>query len=233
MKHLFLVLPSYTGQIWVPTLQSLFYSLWNLQGVRIELYPILFDAQIAMTRSQAAMRFLASEATDLIFCDYDMVFGAEAVQRLLDHPVDVVGCDYPRRKEAISYSARFLRNGKSWLLKPDENGLIEVESVPTGLIRISRAAIARMVEGYPDLHYIDELMPEQKGCALFANLFENGRSWGEDNSFCRRWRKLGGKIYLDPEIAVGHWGQKQYVGEYRHWLEEFAKSDPDSPQFIN
>jgi hypothetical protein len=232
-KHLFLVLPSYTGHIWIPTMTSLFYGLWGLEDTRIELCPILFDAQIAMTRSQAAMLFLNSAATDLVMCDWDMVFPAEALARLISHPVDVVGCDYPRRREPICYSTRFLRNGKGWDLSVDDNGLIKVEAVPSGLLRISRHAITQVVEAYPDLYYIDELMPGHKGCALFSNLIENSRSWGEDISFCRRWRKIGGEVYLDPEIQVSHWGQKQFQGDYGHWLEELAKTDPDAPQFIN
>jgi hypothetical protein len=234
-RHLFLVLPSYTGHIWVPTAASLIYNLWNLQETRVELCPILFDAQIAMSRSQAAMLFLASSASDMIMCDWDMVFSAPSIAQLISHPVDIVGCDYPRRTEPIGYSTRFLRDrsGKRFNVTPDENGLIEVEAVPTGLMKISRNAVEQMIEAYPDLHYIDELMPNKKGCALFSNLFENSRSWGEDISFCRRWRRIGGKVYLDPAIAIGHWGHKQFTGDYNHWLKAMAKADPDAPEFLN
>lgn len=73
MNHLFVAIPGYTGQIWIPTMQSLFHGLWALQNTRVEIYPILFEAMIGQTRSRLLAHFLASGATHMMFLDTDLM----------------------------------------------------------------------------------------------------------------------------------------------------------------
>jgi hypothetical protein len=39
---------------------------------------------------------------------------------------------------------------------------------------------------------------------LFQRTLIDGTRWGGDLDFCNRWRALGGKIWCDPEIVLGH-----------------------------
>jgi hypothetical protein len=39
-----------------------------------------------------------------------------------------------------------------------------------------------------------------------------GERLSEDFSFCRRWRAIGGDIFLDDEAAIIHAGRKEYTG---------------------
>jgi hypothetical protein len=43
--------------------------------------------------------------------------------------------------------------------------------------------------------------------------------YGEDYSFCMRWRELGEKVWIDPEIAMGHTGLKVFEGHIGNWLK--------------
>ena len=43
---------------------------------------------------------------------------------------------------------------------------------------------------------------------------------GEDYSFCQRWLDLGGRVWVDPEIVMGHTGGKMFVGSLGNWLRE-------------
>lgn len=221
MRHLFVALPAYSGQIWVPTMQSLFHSLWALQGTRIELFPILFEAMIGQTRSRLLSHFLASGATDMLFVDADLMWGAPAIERILSHPVDIVAGDYPRRSEPICYSTRLLpKEGGGWNTDRTATGLIEVEGVPTGFMRITQGAAARMVAAYPEQEFNDKELSGGKGCYLFDHALRDGQLWGEDYSFCRRFRAIGGKVFVDPSIVIQHFGFKPYAGNYNQWLEK-------------
>ena len=42
-----------------------------------------------------------------------------------------------------------------------------------------------------------------------------GILWSEDYGFCNRWRELGGEVWCDPEIQLGHIGTKIYQGDVR------------------
>jgi hypothetical protein len=53
----------------------------------------------------------------------------------------------------------------------------------------------------------------------------DGKQWSEDNSFCWRWNKIGGRIYLDTAISVAHWGSKAFSGNFFEWLQQ-AKQLP-------
>ena len=34
----------------------------------------------------------------------------------------------------------------------------------------------------------------------------------EDYTFCRRWQKLGGQIWFDPKVVLGHVGSYKFTG---------------------
>lgn len=41
---------------------------------------------------------------------------------------------------------------------------------------------------------------------------DSGRYLAEDYAFCRRWRDIGGKVFVDPLCKLGHLGQHMYRG---------------------
>jgi hypothetical protein len=48
--------------------------------------------------------------------------------------------------------------------------------------------------------------------ALWASTFEPGITYsGEDVAFCRRWRAIGGKIWLHAGVILKHIGDHVYV----------------------
>ena len=48
---------------------------------------------------------------------------------------------------------------------------------------------------------------------FFAWGDENGAELSEDYEFCRRWRALGGKVWVDPGIWLKHFGTFAYHGD--------------------
>ena len=43
--------------------------------------------------------------------------------------------------------------------------------------------------------------------------FPEGEDMGEDYSFCEAWRALGGSVFMDSEIRLGHSGATEYSGD--------------------
>ena len=80
--------------------------------------------------------------------------------------------------------------------------------------------VERMVRSYPNLEFYTKDTKAEKAYALF-DPYRIGRiKFGEDYSFCRRWRDIGGKVWLDPEIKLGHIGFKTFVGTIGSWLKD-------------
>ena len=84
---------------------------------------------------------------------------------------------------------------------------------------IKRAVIEKMSEAFPytkytdDVNYLEE-HENQYAYALFDCGVEDGHYLSEDWMFCNRWRKLGGKIYVDVSINLSHTGIEQYNGSF-------------------
>jgi hypothetical protein len=185
------------------------------RGDRFSLIDECGSAIIADARAEICAKFLQSDSTDLVLIDHDVHWEAGALLRLLDHPVDFVAGIYPYRRDPIEYPVRWADAKELWA--DPKTGLIEVSGVATGFLRITRKALVALTEKYKDLEYLSAKYP-----APVVGLFEPYRigkaKLSEDFSFCRRWTDMGGKIWVDPEIAMGHIGNKVFTGHIGDWL---------------
>lgn len=169
---------------------------------------------IAHTRNELVADFMATEhATHLIMIDDDMAWRAEDVVRLIDHGVDVVGAAGPKKSAGGGFCYR-ADNAER-----DDRGLVEVVGIGTGFLLVSRAAIERMIEAHGDLEYrLDRAESHLRFYAFFDHALEHHEGHdlplflGEDFAFCQRWRRLGGKVYLDPDVYLEHDGLQTYAG---------------------
>ena len=98
------------------------------------------------------------------------------------------------------------------------NGLLEVYDAGTGFMLIKRHVIEAMIEEFPEtLYYSDKDVTLSREAntryALFdTQIDEDKRYLSEDYTFCRRWQKLGGKIYLDVNTVLDHIGTYTFKG---------------------
>ena len=97
--------------------------------------------------------------------------------------------------------------------------------MPSGFMRLSRACLTKMVLAHPQRRFRDTNSPAGYAHALFDNIHIGDDYWGEDFSFCKRWRDIGGTIWIDPELVLGHCGLKTFTGSIGEWLK--ARPDPD------
>ena len=128
--------------------------------------------------------------------------------------VDMVAGIYPQRKDPINYCVK-------WMDKPElqaVDGLLEVDGVPAGFMKLSRKQLESMVAQYPDTEFYVPSAPNEKCWALFADYRIGKHKMGEDYAFCRRWQDMGGQIWIDPEIKMGHIGNKTFNGHLGDWL---------------
>lgn len=150
------------------------------------------DARNAIVR-----HFLASDCTDLMFLDSDVDWEPVGLVHLARREIDIVGGVYPYRREGGEQMPVRLMNKTSTAV----DGLIEVDGMPTGFLKIKRGVFDRMIGTVP--RYFDKLEPTHLFFARPTPGDDMAR-WGGDIDFCNRAKGLGFRIFADSEIRLGH-----------------------------
>lgn len=144
---------------------------------------------------------MASGMDALFFLDADLNFDGQDFINVLRRPEAVVGGTY-RTKEADG--VRFT----CWPVMPYnwQDGVIEMESIGTGFLRIKREVFERMEA------------PAVEGTKAYFNCrVEDGKYLGEDYAFCKDWREQGGTVWAYPS-NIKHCGRYEYEGDFHRWL---------------
>lgn len=219
-RNVYVALPAYTGTVRVETMQALLHEfmLMAANGISARLRVNAGDSILPRCRNMFLMDFYTHEEfTDFVFLDHDIAWEQGSLMRLLRHPVDLVAGVYPKRQDPISYPVRWLDGEYD---ADPETGLVEAAGVPTGFMRLTRRCVDGMMQRYWSLTYQEDGLPGGKAVALFDFEKVEGRYWGEDYVFCHRWRGMGGKVWVDPEIRFQHIGFKRHEGRLGDWLRE-------------
>lgn len=230
-KNVWIAIPAYTGTIHLGTMRSLITDMLMLveRGDRVHIFDESGNAMIADCRALIVAKFLEGDGTDLVFLDSDVCWEAGKLVKLVDDPVDFRVGIYPQRKDPIGYCVRWDQS-KPELIADPKTGLLGIDGAPAGFMVLSRACLERMTERYSELSTWNGEVASRKYCALFDPYWMNdvplptgGRGslkLGEDYSFCQRWIDIGGRIWVDPEIKMGHVGYKTFCGSLGDWLRE-------------
>lgn len=211
------------------------------QGVINGRFPELYAGESPVGRSRNALTaaFLASDCTEILFIDSDLIFSAEQIERIVLHEEDVVGGAYLLKTEGFP---RTCSNPKPGVTQPREDGLMEVAYVGTGFLRVRRHVFERMIEAFwkdmvymtddgqhqiqydfwgmgvyeydESKHQYDEKVLEsimKQGYPIDKAKFIMRRRWlSEDWCFCQRCADLGIPVYLDMRVTLGHSGHAVY-----------------------
>jgi len=218
-RSIFVGMLAYDGKMEVQTHLALTNSIqeFHQRGWTYEAYVRTWDSVVSRARNILVGNFLKSKCTDFVMIDNDVTWPAGALTKLIENPVDVVAGIYRTKQDPEDY--RFLH--ESSRLKTDPvTGLLPVHHIPLGFMRATRPAIERMVEACKDDWFsVEDHPPEFRAWPLFEFQQRGHQSWGEDYVFCSKWRALGGEVYVDPELWLGHSGGKTFYGNFHNWLK--------------
>lgn len=193
------------------------------------------ESLITRARNTLTEIFLRTGDDYLLFIDADQGFNADAVVKMIDEGVDLVGAAVPmkginweRVREAAKQDKQDLSKHTSIFnvnmsleqkqtLKDNPGNLVEVDYIGSGLMLISRNVFQQLKEHTPS--YRSDQM-NTGGIRYGETIYDfwrteidpsSNRLLSEDYNFCNMWRGIGGKIYLAPYVKVVH------VGTY--WFE--------------
>lgn len=213
--------PVYDGRVCGETASSLLDERMLAHGLDIEMRVAFVPgcSLVQLARDKIAKEFLESDADRLFMFDSDVSWELGALMKMLRHDVGVVAGAYRYKSDDENYPVHF-KPGDLWA----ENGLLAVDVVPGGFIAIKRHVFERMRAAFPDRGY------DHKGERLFSYFnarHEGGNLLGEDTAFCVDWRKIGGTVWLDPELKLTHHGgARGFPGHIGTWLKNRKPDEP-------
>lgn len=213
--------PAYDG-VKLTYVQSLVSLMHRAPSNNIEVYPFFnHGSAIHQQRNIIVANFLrASSLTHLLFIDSDIAFSPEAIFKLISYDKEFSGVAY--RAKGDTFKAFNVSSSNAEPCKT--TGLIKVDGMGGGFMLFKRSAIEKMIKAYPNLKCLGfpTLNPEHAELNKFYyNLFDwslNEKTnyiLSEDFTFCHRWAKIGGEIFVDPDQELGHEGNKTFLGKLR------------------
>lgn len=217
-RRVFIAIPCYEGKIPVRTMIAVHESirLLNSQGISADLCIESGNCHVDDTRNALVRYFLSSDCESLIFLDADVSFTPDTLLKLVDYDHDVIAGVYPVKKDGQDYPVRTLPGA----IQSEHDGTVEVEGVPTGFLKVSRECLEHLSEEAPVYHCRGSDSPYH---LVFERTLENGIRFSGDYAFCRKWRKLGGKVFVDPHMNLSHEGSTRWEGTLAdHWTEKLS-----------
>jgi hypothetical protein len=219
--NVFFATPCYGGMLTDQYFLSMFRTTQVLikHGINFRVTTLRNESLVTRARNILSAMFMGSDCSHLFFIDADIEFDAESVLRALAYDKDIIAGAYPKKALPVQYAINFK------FMNPDngqirvENGAAEVLDASTGFFCIKKNVFEKMRTAYPDLHYKNDSNIDpafHKYCYSFFDTMhcpDDNRYLSEDYTFCRRWQKIGGEIWLDLSTKLNHCGAYTFEGD--------------------
>lgn len=210
-------------------------------GIPLQLYFLFNESLITRARNYCADEFMRSDAQHLMFIDSDIGFNPQDVIALMalqaqDEKYDIIGGPYSKKtiawekvKKAVDkgvadedpnvlekFGGDFVFNPKEGRQSIPINEPVEVLEIGTGFMMISKKAMQKYADSYPQYLY----KPDHVRTANFDGSREimqyfqaeidpkTKRYLSEDYFYCQKSQEIGLKTWLCP------WMKLQHVGTY-------------------
>lgn len=195
---IFLATPLHDNRVHVQYMAGVLQALTAFAGrIRVDTQTGSF---LPRSRDLLTSRFLDSPASHMLCVDSDIGWAPADAQKLLDSGKEFVSGCYAKKQPNREIPAR--------LTGETDGSLRGCEFVPGGFLLLARECVERMVGAYRQLTYNT---PHGVTWALWQSPQTPGHiGEGEDVAFCRRWREIGGQVWLHAGVVVRHYGEACY-----------------------
>jgi hypothetical protein len=213
------------------------HSLFTQYGVAYEVQQLTNQSDVALARNKMTDVFLRSDCTDLVSIDNDVAFDPWDVLAFLHFDKEVIGANCPRKqidwnlvREAVLLEPSIMPEklelmGATWMaaMSPDCKQIkigepLPVDNIPAGFSLIKRAVFQTLQSRRPRF-YVDDV---RKIADFWSGGVHEERWETEDYAFSRRWREMGGKVWLCPWMILRHEGFYSYPGDMATVLQHFS-----------
>jgi len=204
-------------------------------------FQLMKSSLVTQGRNLCVAGFLESDFTHMLFIDSDIYVQAESILKMIERDKDVISIPYPLKTMMWDKAMDRIHDNQIKNIKDlktalntypmrvaDDNdikvnkGVMEVTHSPTGCMLIKRNVIDKLIKAYPDKGIVQKTVinGEYVDKPHMWNFFdcihdpETKTYLGEDFSFCKLWKDIGGKCYAYIGDTIVHVGEHQYEGRF-------------------
>ena len=204
-------------------------------------FQLMKSSLVTQGRNLCVGSFLTSDYTHLLFIDSDIHFQAESIFKMIEKDKDVISIPYPLKTLRWDKAYDYMKEGKiknaedirkslhtypMRVAKDDgikvKDGVIEVTHRPTGCMLIKREVFNKMIKAYPDKGIVQktvingEYITKPNMWNFFDTIHDPVEKTylGEDFSFCKLWKEIGGKCHAYIMDSIVHVGEHGYDGRF-------------------
>jgi hypothetical protein len=217
-----------------------FQKLCRDKGIKTT-FSLMKSSLVTQGRNLCVSSFLASNYTHLLFIDSDIYFHSPSILDMIEKDKEVISIPYPLKTMMWDKLFGKIQEGK--IKKPEDlqkglntypmrvenpnnitldNGVMEVTHSPTGCMLIKRSVFHKLIQAHPDKEIRQKTVINGKYVDRphMWNFFDcihdpiTKTYLGEDFSFCKLWKDLGGKCYAYVNAPIHHIGEHSYEGRF-------------------
>lgn len=240
-RKLFVATPAYGGLETANFTHSLFglQSLLFKCGIECSINCVGNESLISRARNHLVSMFLQSGCTDLMFIDADIQFNPDDVVFLMHFASQaekgVIGGAYPLKtinwdqvKSAVLANpnidpAEMSKMGAIFASHCDPGAadvpdftLVPATNLATGFLLIRREVFLALAPHCKTYSPAPSAGPGQMQISEFFPVgVENNTYLSEDYYFCKKWKDIGGTLWLAPWVKLNHVGQYNFQGDFR------------------
>jgi len=217
------------------------------RGVSFSLDCIYFESLIARARNAAASNFLGMKDCDyMMFIDSDISFEPESFFSLLKADKDLISGLYPKKYINRTKVKLLADKGMEYLgndnyeslctdfateipLNKNVNEVEEVKYAATGFMLFKKRVFTKMVNELPNIAYVNDIDGYSSyNNNQFYDFFpckvnpKTKKYESEDYGFCEQYRSIGGKVYVNTNCTLTHYGWKGYAGNFNKQASLFS-----------
>lgn len=209
MKKIFIGTVSSNAMVSAYYLSSIFKSQIFLNKNNIDCYLdiIVNEPILELARNRLLSIFINSDYEDLILIDSDQAWEPEDLVKLVNSDKDFIGAPVMLKTEN-RYNVSFEKH-------TDED-IMEVDYVGTGFLKISKKVAKEVFS-------ISKKYNSGNDAMAFEVMVVDDQILSEDFSFCKKWKSLGGKVFIDTTINPYHIGSSVFKGNFKDYLKEKDK----------
>lgn len=190
------------------------------EGIDCSIQMLIGDCHVDDARNHIVRNFLETDSDFLFFIDADVGWKPKDFMRVLNVPRPFVLACYPYKgQEGFPV---FFEQQELWA---DEHGAAECLGGPTGFMRLHRSVLEAVYDAEEGHFYsrADDPARRLPMKQVFMREIGGERRRGGDTAFCLKWRNLGGKIYVVPDVTFTHHGKKGWTGNLAQYCMERSK----------
>ena len=202
---------------------------------------LLKSSLITQGRNLCVSAFLETKHTHMLFIDSDIWFHTPSIFKMIEKDKELMSIPYPLK--VMMWDKLFDKIQQNKIKKPEDlkkwlntypikvdnpksiildNGVMEVTHSPTGCMLIKRTVFDKMIKAYPEKGIVQKTVINGKYVDRphMWNFFdclhdpETTSYLGEDFSFCKLWKDIGGKCYAYVHAPIVHIGEHPYQGRF-------------------